>query len=88
MRKEISRISAPTFCKQRRGGGGGAAGGQQIVNQQHAAAGLDRVGVHGDGVGAVFEVVILLVGLVGELAFFADGHEAGLQIATRRRRRK
>src|SRR5437762_9641318 len=33
----------------------------------------------GDGVAAVFEVVALLMGVEGQLALLADGHEAGVQ---------
>jgi hypothetical protein len=58
---------------QRGGGGGRAAGGQQVVQQQHAGAGLERVGVDGDGGVAVFQRVFLLDGLEGQLAFLRTG---------------
>jgi len=62
------------------GGFGGAAGGEEVVNEEDTAAGFDGVGVDGDGIGAVFEVVALLEGGVGELALLSDGDEAGLEL--------
>jgi len=72
MRKEISRILPSSFwtrgsrCRRR------AASGQQIVYQQHAAPGLECVHVYGD-VAVHIPIILLLVSLVGEFAFFRMG---------------
>ncbi len=78
MRKPTSQDLRVQFFHQRDGGGGRTARGEQVINEQHARAGLERVNVHRDRRRAVFERVILLVRFVGQLAFFADGDEAGL----------
>src|SRR2546425_5147317 len=64
---------------ERSRGSGGATRGQQIVNQQHTAAGLEGVHVHRDGGSAVLEIVFFFMGLIRKLAFFSNGHEAGLE---------
>jgi hypothetical protein len=67
------------FFKQCGGGGGGSASGEEIINQDNAAAGFNGVNVNGDGVRAVFEIVILFVNLERQLAFFANGHKTGFE---------
>lgn len=68
------------FLQEHRRGFGGAPGGQEVVNEQDARAGFHGVGVDGDGGFAVFEGVALFVGVEGELAFLAHGHEAGVEL--------
>src|SRR4051794_8522536 len=62
------------------GGGGGAAGGKEIINQKNAAFRPQGIGMHGNRVAAVFEIVALFVSKVGKLAFFAHGNEAGFKL--------
>ena len=55
---------------------GRAAGGNQIVDQQHPVAFIDGIGMHLDGIHAIFKRVVLTDGLAGQLAALADRHEA------------
>ena len=56
-----------------------AAGGQQIVDHQHLRAGGDGVGVDFQRVAAVLQIVGERLGVEGELARLADGHQRGVQ---------
>ncbi|MPM19014.1 hypothetical protein SDC9_65432 [bioreactor metagenome] len=69
----------PEPVDQARGRGEGAAGGQHVVDHQHPGTGPDRVGVDGQRLGAVLQVVADLVRLGGQLAGLADRHETGPQ---------
>src|SRR5262245_66651686 len=73
LQKQRRRFRGPARC-------------QQIVDQQHTAAGFDRIGVNGDGGAAVFQLVTLFVGGEGQLAFLAHRDKARLQLQSRRRR--
>src|SRR5215217_3469207 len=66
-------------------GPGGAAGGEDVVDDQDPLAGGDGVGVQLQGGGAVLELVLLGLDLVGQLAGLADGHEAGPEVVGDRR---
>src|SRR5580698_1848273 len=68
------------------GGSGRPASGQEIIHQDYAAAGFDRVGVDGDGVGTVFQIVALLVSAERQLSFLAHRNESALELVSRRRR--
>src|SRR5262245_16654095 len=57
------------------GGLGGTAGGQHVVDDQHPLARCERVLVDLDRLGAVLEVVGLVVGGRGQLALLAYGNE-------------
>src|ERR1051325_9552065 len=67
---------------QRRCRGRGAAGSEQVIDEQHAAPWLERIDVYRNGRSAIFQFVILLVRLVGELSFFAH-RELALQVDLR-----
>src|SRR6516165_9314961 len=56
-----------------------AARRNQIVDDQNALSGLDRVLVHFDDVGSVFELVVLPDGAPGQLALLTDRNEARVE---------
>ena len=58
----------------------GAASGNQVVNQEHAVARFDGVGVQLHGGAAVFQFVGFFYRGKGQLAFFADGHKAHVEL--------
>ncbi len=58
------------------GGFHGAAGSEDVVTDEDSLAGFDAVGVHLEGVFAVFEVVGGGYAGSGELAWFSDESEA------------
>src|ERR1700682_1676111 len=66
-------------AEQFRGGRGRAAGGEDVVDQQHFLSGDDGVVVDLQGVGAIFEDVLVALLCPGELAGLADGNEAGAE---------
>src|SRR5215471_17168489 len=57
----------------------GAAGGQQIVDQKNSIAGFEGIDVDCNSGGAVLEIVLFLVSLVWEFAFFSDGDEPSFE---------
>ena len=63
----------------------GAAGGQQVVQQHHALAGLHRIGLHLDPVGAVFQRVVQPDGRARQLARLAQHDEAEAEFQRQRR---
>ena len=68
------------FFQEFGGGGGGPARGEKIVDEQNAAAVADGIGVNGDRVRAVFEIVTFLVGGERQLALLAHGNKTALQL--------
>jgi two-component system, OmpR family, KDP operon response regulator KdpE len=76
---------AAQLLHQLHGGLHGAAGGQQVVHQHHALAGLNRVQVNLQRVGAVFQVVGHARHRRGQFARLAHGHKSGVQPVGQRR---
>src|SRR6185436_19631986 len=77
-------IGADLFEQSRRRGSS-SAGGEQIVDQKDAASWFDGIGVDGDGVRAVLEIVALFVGSIRQLAFLADRNKTRLEFQGGRR---
>ena len=73
------------LSEQRGRGSCRAASREEIVHQHDPSAGFDGIDMDGDGAGSIFEVVGLLEGLVGQLAFFTNRHDTGAQSESRRR---
>src|SRR5439155_7125506 len=63
---------------------GRATRGDQVVNQQYALAGLNRVAVDLQPVGAILELVVVTEVLGGKLPLFADWHKADIQLVSER----
>ena len=60
-------------------GPAGSAGRQHVIDDENPVTGNNRVGVDFDAVGAVLEVVFLVVDVVGQLAGLADGNKPGIE---------
>ena len=67
------------------GRGGRAAGGEHVVDDEDLLAGVDRVAVDLELVGAVLELVLLADDRPRQLARLADRHEPGTQAIGDRR---
>ena len=81
MRTATPTMLPPRCFDQIAAGLHGAAGGEDVVDDQDALAFDDGVGVHFQGVFAVFEIVGHCDFFVGELAGLADEDEAGAEAA-------
>lgn len=68
---------AAALADQTRTGGQSTAGGEKIIDNQHTHPLSDRIGVHLEAIGAVFEFVGDAADRPGEFAGLSHGHEAG-----------
>src|SRR5688500_17222180 len=71
-----ARDLAAEFLDQLGNGGGGAAGGEYVIDDQHLLAGFDGVRMDLEDIGPVFESVLHLDRLRGQLFGLADRDEA------------
>ena len=62
-----------------------SAGCQQVIDQQNPVASFHGVGVHFQGVGAVFEFVVKRFRVERKFAWFANRDKSGVQFESQRR---
>ena len=77
--KHAARDRGACFFDELATGPHRAAGGEQVIDDQYVLARPHAVDVHFQRVGAVFKVVVKRVRVVRQLAWLADGDEAGAQ---------